>query len=149
MTSVRAAKLQEYYPYQKKLSKIVDVTIVYPEGKAIEFLDIMLGRRKDLTIYVHYRIFDVDEVPNQDKNEIKNWMYHLYYEKERLLEEFYRSGMFSSKNFTSRDNESIYAIRQIHHIKWKYFIYNIFYFFSFFMFVMVIFCFIRVISIIF
>ena len=119
----------------KKLNKIVDVTIGYPDGKAINFCDIMFGRRKCCTINVHYRIFDLHDISAKDENQFKDWMYNLYYEKDKLLEEFYTTGKFTNKDSTSEVDESVHNRRQINHIKWKYFLFNIFYFLSLFTFV--------------
>ena len=119
----------------KKLNNIVDVTIGYPDGKAIDFCDIMFGRRKCCTINVHYRIFDLYDISAKDENQFKDWMYNLYYEKDKLLEEFYTTGKFTNKDSTSEVNESVHNRRQINHIKWKYFLFNIFYFLSLFTFV--------------
>ena len=119
----------------KKLNKIVDVTIGYPDGKAIDFFDIMLGRKKGCTINVHYRIFDLHDIPAKDTNQFKDWMYNLYYEKDKLLEEFYITGKFTNKDFPPGRNESVDGRRQVNHIKWKYFFFNIFYFLSLFTFV--------------
>ena len=113
--------------FRKPLRKIVDVTIAYPNGNPINFLDIMLGRRKGCNIHVHYRVFDVSQVPIQDSTMLRDWMYKLYNEKDVLLASFYREGRFpetqSNKNQASTE-------RRIQHTQWKYYLYNIFYFLS-------------------
>ena len=40
-------------------------------------------------------------------------MYNLYYEKDKLLEEFYTTGKFTNKDTTSEVNESVHNRRQI------------------------------------
>ena len=44
------------------VTKIVDVTIAYPEGKPLNLVSIMTGSRGACDTHVHYRIFDVKEV---------------------------------------------------------------------------------------
>ena len=75
------------------LDKIVDVTIAYPKGNPIGLLDILSAWREPCTIHVHYKVFDVNELPTIP-DDMRQWMYTLYFEKEKLLEEFYRTGAF-------------------------------------------------------
>ena len=96
----------------KKLNKIVDVTIGYPDGKAIDFFDIMLGRRKGCTVNVHYRIFDLHDISAKGTNHFKDWMYNLYYEKDKLLEELYITGKFINEvyGFQTHYGDIIWAV---------------------------------------
>ena len=101
---------------------------MYPNGKPIGFLDIMLGLKEGCTIRVHYRVFNVEEIPTKDKNQLRNWIYRVYQEKEDLLEEFSTTGQqirLSNTNTLSNGN-------LVQHLKWKYFLFNTFYFISFF-----------------
>lgn len=75
------------------LSKVVDVTIAYPDGKPLNLVSIATGWDPPCTTHVHYRVFDVDELP-ADPEAMKLWMYNLYYEKEDLLADFYANGSF-------------------------------------------------------
>ena len=106
------------------------MTIAYPNGKPIDFFDIMLGLTRGCTINVHYRIFDVCDIPTNNQNQLQNWAYKLYQEKDRLLEKFYQTGQFLNKNecFGRRESRSDY--RQIKHMKWKYYFFNVFYLLS-------------------
>ena len=72
--------------YSATLDKIVDVTIAYPDGKPLGLFDILSAWRPPCTIHVHYKIFDIEQLPRKTK-ELRHWMYKLYTEKEKLLEE--------------------------------------------------------------
>jgi hypothetical protein len=44
------------------LTKIVDVTIAYPDGNPLDLLSIATGWRPPCTTHVHYRVFDIKDV---------------------------------------------------------------------------------------
>ena len=73
-------------------------------------------------IVVHYRVFDVEEIPTKDKNELQNWMYKLYQEKDAMLEKFYATGQFPVNGQSERNiNQYTSCKRQICHQRWKYY----------------------------
>ncbi len=45
-----------------RLTKVVDVTIAYPNGKPINLISIATGWDPPCATHVHYRVFDVNEV---------------------------------------------------------------------------------------
>ncbi|TRY71726.1 hypothetical protein TCAL_00288, partial [Tigriopus californicus] len=75
------------------LTKLVDVTIAYPDGMPLDLLNIAFGNRPACTTHVHYRVFDVHDIP-LDPDGRKTWMYQVYADKERLLSTFYQTGVF-------------------------------------------------------
>jgi lysophosphatidylglycerol acyltransferase 1 len=75
------------------LTKIVDVTIAYPDGNPLDLLSIATGWRPPCTTHVHYRVFDIKDLPI-DSDGIKHWMYNLYAEKDKMLEYYYENGTF-------------------------------------------------------
>lgn len=78
----------------EQLSKIVDVTIAYPQrDNPLDLFNIIAAVRPPCTTHVHYRIFDIKDVPTEAE-ELRQWMYNLYIEKERMLEKFYETGVF-------------------------------------------------------
>lgn len=79
--------------YSRTLNKIVDVTIAYPGGKPLGLFDILSAWREPCTTHVHYKIFDINQLPTDPEN-LRQWMYTLYIAKEKLLEEFYLTGAF-------------------------------------------------------
>jgi len=81
-----------------KISKICDVTIAYPEGKPIDLFQIGFGSRPPCVTHVHYRVFDVKDLPH-DTEAMRHWMYNLYAEKDKMLEEYYRTGIFPHDMF--------------------------------------------------
>ena len=135
-------QLQWHHPIhsRNRLQKIVDVTIGYPNNTPINFLDIMLGKRKECIINVHYRIFDVADISTKDKIQLQNWMNKLYQEKDEFFNKFHFSGKLLNGHFTSKENESIHDIRHIVPIKWKYFLFNMFYFVSLLVFISLLSC---------
>lgn len=79
--------------HSSTISKICDVTIAYPNGKPLDLFQIAAGHREPCTTHVHYRVFDVKDLP-QDPDDMRHWMYNLYAEKDKMLEKFYQSGTF-------------------------------------------------------
>ena len=49
-------------PGKKEISKVIDVTIAYPEARPLDLLAIATGYRRPCTTHVHYRVFDVKDV---------------------------------------------------------------------------------------
>jgi len=75
------------------INKICDITIAYPQGRPLDLFQIVFGSRPACVTHVHYRLFDVKDLP-QDPEAMRNWMYNLYAEKEKMLEDYYISGIF-------------------------------------------------------
>lgn len=83
----------------KGITKICDVTIAYPDGgNPLDLFQIVFGSRASCITHVHYRIFDVKDIP-QDPEAMRQWMYNLYAEKEKMLEEYYKTGIFPYNMF--------------------------------------------------
>lgn len=68
-----------------------------------------------------------------DPEQMKHWMYNLYAEKEKMLEEYYRSGVFPHGMFppasTSKKSpdSSERAPRQLHHDPLKFLLLHLFF----------------------
>jgi len=88
------------YPLEKQITKLLDVTIAYPEGDPLDLQSIITGWRQPCTTHVHYREFDVKDLPT-DSDELFDWMVNLYQEKELMLAEFYRTGTFPYSMFNA------------------------------------------------
>ncbi|VVC96146.1 unnamed protein product [Leptidea sinapis] len=78
---------------------ILDVTIAYPDRIPLHLTDIVCGIRPACTTHVHYRLYPSSEVPS-DTEGMTQWLYDRFIEKEKILEEFYRTGQFPSKSNT-------------------------------------------------
>ena len=52
-----------------------------------------MGWRKPCVTHVHYRVFNVSELPRNDCD-LTAWMVKLYQEKDEMLEKYYRTGQF-------------------------------------------------------
>jgi len=81
-----------------KIERIVDMTIAYPEGKPLDLQSIVLGWRPPCNTHVHYRSWDVKDLPKTSE-ELFNWMVDLYQQKEQMLDEYYKTGNFPHKMF--------------------------------------------------
>lgn len=82
---------------------VYDITLGYQEDRTAErdvspdFLTALLVPTKtDSVIAVHQRRFDLADVPEGDE-ELKAWVYKLFEEKDKLLDEFYRTGKFPGR----------------------------------------------------
>lgn len=75
------------------LEYILDVTIGYPNGKPLDLPNIVHGFRNPCQTYLFYRLYRSSEVP-RDSESLTRWLYDRFFEKEKLLEEFYRTGTF-------------------------------------------------------
>lgn len=75
------------------LEYILDVTIGYPNGKPLDLPNIMHGLRNPCQTYLFYRLYRSSEIP-RDNESLTRWLYDRFFEKEQLLEEFYRTGTF-------------------------------------------------------
>uniref|UniRef100_A0A1Q3FG89 Putative lysophosphatidylglycerol acyltransferase 1 n=1 Tax=Culex tarsalis TaxID=7177 RepID=A0A1Q3FG89_CULTA len=75
------------------LEYILDITIGYPNGKPLDLPNIVHGFRNPCQTYLFYRLYRSSEVP-RDSESLTRWLYDRFFEKEKLLEEFYRTGTF-------------------------------------------------------
>uniref|UniRef100_A0A0K2UUM2 Phospholipid/glycerol acyltransferase domain-containing protein n=1 Tax=Lepeophtheirus salmonis TaxID=72036 RepID=A0A0K2UUM2_LEPSM len=89
--------------YKSYINKIVDITIAYPEGKPLDLPTIIIGNRPPCTTYFHYRVFDIESLP-KDVEELKKWIYYLYIDKEKMLSEYYQTGVWPHQMFNSNSS---------------------------------------------
>lgn len=75
------------------LHAVYDVTIGYVDGVPTLW-QYITGRVKE--IHVHVRRFPVDELPKLE-SELKQWLIDRFYEKDALLERYYRTGSFAAE----------------------------------------------------
>ncbi|CAJ0577014.1 unnamed protein product, partial [Mesorhabditis spiculigera] len=73
---------------------ILDVTIAYPHGIPLTLATIAMGTREKCDIGVHYRVYDAEEVPFEDDDALRDWMYARYKEKDDMLGRYYETGEF-------------------------------------------------------
>lgn len=80
---------------------VYDVTIGYHENESFEivpsftrmYLTTSAEKRK---IHVHQRRIPLSEIPS-DEDELRDWIYKLYEQKDELIERFKRNGSFSDR----------------------------------------------------
>lgn len=97
---------------------ILDMTIAYPKGWPIDLSHIVFGNRAPCQTVMFYRLYSCKEVP-QDSESLTQWLFQRWEEKEHMLEEFYRTGVFPdefSSNKGSRMVEQDYLRFVILHI---------------------------------
>lgn len=100
---------------------ILDVTIAYPDRIPIHLQDVVCGTRPPCTTHLHYRLYPSTEVPT-DTEGMTQWLYDRFIEKEKMLEEFYKTGKFPSKG-----NPSGSVVRQVRQDNLRYLILHSFF----------------------
>lgn len=73
---------------------VLDVTIAYPNGIPLSLATLGFGTREKCDIAVHYKIFRADEVPFDNEEKLRDWMYGAYEEKDKMLAQYYETGEF-------------------------------------------------------
>nr|XP_032518386.1 acyl-CoA:lysophosphatidylglycerol acyltransferase 1-like [Danaus plexippus plexippus] len=99
---------------------ILDVTIAYPDRVPIHLQDIVCGIRPPCTTHLYYRLYPSSEVPS-DNEELTQWLYDRFIEKDKMLEEYYRTGKFPSKGSISE------VPRQVRQDNLRYLILHLFF----------------------
>ncbi|KAJ0175945.1 hypothetical protein K1T71_008119 [Dendrolimus kikuchii] len=99
---------------------ILDVTIAYPDRIPIHLQDVVCGTRPPCTTHLHYRLYPSSEVPS-DTEGMTQWLYDRFIEKDKMLEEFYKTGKFPSKETSSQ------VVRQVRQDNLRYLILHIFF----------------------
>ncbi|XP_048840922.1 acyl-CoA:lysophosphatidylglycerol acyltransferase 1 [Brienomyrus brachyistius] len=85
------ANLAEAKP--RGLQWVVDVTIAYPKARPMDIQTWIFGYRPPTVTHVHYRIYPVKDVPVETE-QLTDWLYQRFVEKEHLLAHFYQTGAF-------------------------------------------------------
>ena len=94
----------------KKMDKIVDMTVAFPCGNPLDLQSIITGWREPCVTHIHYREFECKDLPSSSE-ELFKWMVNLYQEKEQMLEEYYKTGIFPHTMF-DKDAQPPQTIRQ-------------------------------------
>ncbi|CAI5451984.1 unnamed protein product [Caenorhabditis angaria] len=74
---------------------VLDVTIAYPNGIPLSLATFGFGTREKCDIAVNYKIYDASEVPFEDEEKLRDWMYEVYKEKDEMLARYYETGEFN------------------------------------------------------
>ncbi|KAK0411759.1 hypothetical protein QR680_005826 [Steinernema hermaphroditum] len=75
---------------------VLDMTIAYPNANPLSLETLMFGTREECDIAVNYKVYRADEVPFHDETKLRDWMYQVYVEKDKLLDNYYREGVFTT-----------------------------------------------------
>ncbi|KAL0266626.1 UNVERIFIED_CONTAM: hypothetical protein PYX00_009118 [Menopon gallinae] len=81
-----------------KIRWVVDITIAYPRGEPLDLPTIITGSRPPCRTILFYRVYKSSEIP-LDKEEMTNWLYKIFQEKEEMLEKFYTTGVFPTNEY--------------------------------------------------
>ena len=84
---------------------MIDITIGYPNRKALDLLQIILGIRPPCKTVLHYRKYPIGDVPRDDEGMLK-WMYARYVEKEEMLSQFHTTGRYPVKSESEISNSN-------------------------------------------
>jgi lysophosphatidylglycerol acyltransferase 1 len=75
---------------------IIDCTLGYPNGNVPKLGKAMFGEWLNSNVAIHYSIHPIQpEFANEEV--LKEWMYKQYEKKDKLLEDYYRTGKFPGK----------------------------------------------------
>ncbi|XP_039757345.1 acyl-CoA:lysophosphatidylglycerol acyltransferase 1-like [Pararge aegeria] len=99
---------------------VLDVTIAYPDRIPLHLQDIVCGTRQPCRTHLHYRLYPSSEVPT-DTDGMTQWLYDRFIEKDKMLEEFYRTGQFPSKENGPQ------VVRQVRQDNVRYLILHLFF----------------------
>ncbi|XP_073946437.1 plexin A isoform X2 [Choristoneura fumiferana] len=102
------------------LQWVLDVTIAYPDRVPLHLQDVVCGIRPPCDIRIHYRIYPITEVPSDDEG-MTQWLYDRFIEKDKMLEEYYRTGEFPTKSNT------LPTVRPVRQDNLRYFILHSFF----------------------
>lgn len=82
---------------------MIDVTIAYPNGHPLSLLTLSFGSREKCDIAVNYKVYKASDVPFNDDIGLRDWMYKVYEEKDKMLGKKY-SFLSKKKTFLLPDN---------------------------------------------
>ena len=93
--TVGAIRAKEYVKETRPpINYVLDVTIAYPNAEPLSLFTLGFGTREQCDIAVHYRMYNVQEVPFHDDTALRDWLYNVYVEKDKLLANYYKYGEF-------------------------------------------------------
>lgn len=78
------------------LKWVIDLTIGYLKGEAVDMFGMCVGYRKKQDVHLYYRAYPAVHIP-RDSAGLLSWLYDRYVEKEQLLAYFYQHGSFPSE----------------------------------------------------
>lgn len=81
---------------------MIDVTIAYPDRKAVSLAQMLLALEPISHIAVHFRVKKIDHLASCDENRLRTFMYELWTEKDQLLQKYYETGAFADERFEDR-----------------------------------------------
>lgn len=83
---------------------IIDLTICYPKANALSIFDLLTQTsplKAPLKILILCRKYPISEVNEMTSDQLKNWLYNRWAEKDEMLRKFYETGDPHLPEFTS------------------------------------------------
>ncbi|XP_022253561.1 LOW QUALITY PROTEIN: acyl-CoA:lysophosphatidylglycerol acyltransferase 1-like [Limulus polyphemus] len=104
------------------LKWVIDITVGYPDGgRPLSLPTICTGSRPPCVTYMHYRKFPIDDIPSNNEEELRNWLFKRWQEKEEMLTEFYKTGKFPVSHLGESSDcghESFQPVQQLNCVLW-------------------------------
>ncbi|GFN97093.1 acyl-CoA:lysophosphatidylglycerol acyltransferase 1 [Plakobranchus ocellatus] len=86
---------------KRPLKWVIDVTLAYKDGKPLDMLGMCIGYCPNNLITFHYKAYRVRDIP-RDIPGLTDWLYKRYVEKDKILEDFYKTGRISREVLAER-----------------------------------------------
>ncbi|XP_052252129.1 acyl-CoA:lysophosphatidylglycerol acyltransferase 1-like [Dreissena polymorpha] len=96
----------------RKLEWVVDMTLGYPKGEALDMPGICIGWWSPRNIHIHYRAYPIADIPVTCDAQ-QQWLYDRYTEKEALLEHFYLHHEFPDMSLQEKRNLPMMNQREV------------------------------------
>lgn len=74
---------------------IIDVTVAYPNAEPLSLHGICSGYYSPRTVLAYYRAYPITSIPGDEKG-LTTWLYERFSEKEKFLDDFYKTGKMST-----------------------------------------------------
>jgi len=101
--AVRSIRVNEHVKETRPpIEYVLDVTIAYPNAQPLSIFTLVFGSREKCDIAVHYQMYKIDEVPFDDNEKLRKWMYKLYAKKDKMLDNYYKTGSFNPGEYGHR-----------------------------------------------
>jgi hypothetical protein len=87
---------------EKKLLKwVIDVTICYPNARPLDFFRILFADRPPCETVMYYRRYRAEDIP-RDEEELTQWLFGRWKEKDDILASYYSSDGKMSESLAKR-----------------------------------------------
>ena len=103
------------------LKWLVDITIGYPE-RPLDMQTIIGSYRKPCNTILYYRKYDIRDVPADETEQLTQWLYDRFVEKEKMLDYFYANGTFPVVPEHDRGSKTYHSTPQLQEFSTLWFV---------------------------